>query len=98
MHLIRMVGSQSTLWEDIRAAIYERPVEISAHDDMVTMGTALLAGLGARIDSSPQEAISMTYKTKRLIQHDKKWQELYHGPFERYLKSREFLRKAREHQ
>lgn len=95
MELIRIVGSQNALWEDIRAAIYERPVEISAHDDMVTMGTALLAGLGARIYSSPQEAIAMTYKTKRLIQPDKKWQTLYHPPFERYLKYREALRKSR---
>jgi xylulokinase len=95
MELVRMVGSQNALWEDIRAAIYERPVEISAHEDMVTMGTALLAGLGARIYSSPQEAISMTYKTKRLIQPDQKWQALYHAPFERYLKYWEALRKSR---
>jgi xylulokinase len=95
MELIRIVGSQNALWEDIRAAIYEHPVEISAHDDMVTMGTALLAGLGAGIYSSPEEAIAMTYKTKRLIQPDKKWQELYQAPFARYLKYRDALKKVR---
>jgi xylulokinase len=97
MELIRMVGSQSPLWEDIRAAIFECPVEVSAREDMVTMGTALLAGLGARVYSSPEEAIKMTYKAKRLIQPDEKWQELYRGPFARYMKYREALGKAREH-
>jgi xylulokinase len=95
MELIRMVGIHNPLWEDIRAAIFERPVETSAHDDMVTMGVALLAGLGARIYSSPEEAIAMTYKVKRTIQPNPDWQEAYQAPFERYLKYREALRKSR---
>ena len=96
MELIRMVGIHNPLWEDIRTAIFERPVETSAHDDMVTMGVALLAGLGARIYESPQAAIAMTYKTKRLIQPDKRWQERYRAPFERYVKYRAALRESRQ--
>jgi xylulokinase len=96
MELIRMVGIHNPLWEDIRAAIFERPVETSAHDDMVTMGVALLAGLGARIYTSPREAIAMTYKVKRTVKPDAKWQTAYEVPFKRYLKYRETLRKARE--
>ncbi len=96
MELIRMVGSQSALWEDIRAAIYERPVEISALEDMVTMGTALLAGLGANIYTSPREAIALTYKVKRTVNPDAKWQQAYEAPYGRYLKYREALRKSRD--
>jgi xylulokinase len=96
MELIRMVGAHNPLWENIRAAIYERPVETSAHDDMVTMGTALLAGLGARIYQTPQEAIAMTYKVKRTVKPDAKWQKLYEAPYGRYLKYKEALQKARE--
>ena len=95
MELIRMVGIHNPLWEDIRAAIFERPVETSAHDDMVTMGVALLAGLGARIYTSPQEAIAMTYKVKRTIQPNPLWQEAYQEPFEKYMKYREALKKSR---
>ncbi len=96
IELIRMVGIHNPLMEDIRAAIFERPVETSAHDDMVTMGVALLAGLGARIYTSPEEAIAVTYKVKRTIHPDKKWQAAYQAPFERYVKYREALRKARD--
>ncbi len=95
MELIRMVGAHNPLWENIRAAVYERPVETSAHDDMVTMGTALLAGLGARIYQSPQEAIAMTYKVKRTVNPDAKWQKAYEAPYERYLKYREALKRVR---
>jgi xylulokinase len=95
MELVRMVGIHNPLLEEIRAAIFERPVETSTHDDMVTMGVALLAGLGARIYTSPQEAIAMTYKVKRTVKPDAKWQKAYEGPFGRYLKYREALRKTR---
>jgi xylulokinase len=95
MELIRMVGAHNPLWENIRAAIYERPVETSGHDDMVTMGTALLAGLGGRIYQTPQEAITMTYKVKRTVYPNAKWQNLYEAPYKRYLKYREALRKSR---
>jgi xylulokinase len=98
MELVRMVGIHNPLWEEIRAAIFERPVETSAHDDMVTMGVALLAGLGARIYTSPQEAIAMTYKVKRTIQPNAKWQKRYEAPFARYLNYREALRKTRDSQ
>jgi sugar (pentulose or hexulose) kinase len=63
---------------------------------MVTMGVALLAGLGARIYTSPNEAISMTYKVKRTVKPDVKWQKIYQKPFEKYLKYREALREARD--
>ena len=96
MELIRMVGIHNPLMEDIRAAIFERPVETSAHDDMVTMGVALLAGLGARIYSRPEEAIAMTYKVKRTVNPNAKWQKVYQAPFEKYVKYREALREARE--
>jgi xylulokinase len=96
MNLIRMVGIHNPLMEDIRAAIFERPVETSAHDDMVTMGVALLAGLGARIYASPEEAIIMTYKVKRTVKPDAKWREAYEAPFERYVKYREALRRSRQ--
>jgi xylulokinase len=92
MELIRMVGIHNPLMENIRAAVFERPVETSAHDDMVTMGVALLAGLGARIYSSPEEAIASTYKLKRTISPDKQMQKMYQQPFEKYIKYREALK------
>jgi xylulokinase len=96
MELIRMVGIHNPLMETIRAAIFERPVETSAHDDMVTMGVALLAGLGARIYTSPQEAIAMTYKVKRTVKPDAQWRKAYEAPFARYMKCREALRNSRQ--
>lgn len=96
MELIRMVGIHNPLWEDIRATIFERPVETSKHDDMVTMGVALLAGLGAGIYTSPQEAIAMTYKVKRTVKPNSKWQKAYEAPFARYVKYREALRISRQ--
>lgn len=96
VELIRMVGIHNPLMENLRAAIFERPLETSAHDDMVTMGVALLAGLGARIYDSPQEAIAMTHKVKRTVKPDARWQKAYQKPYERYVKYREALKQARE--
>jgi xylulokinase len=95
MELIRMVGIHNPLWEEIRAAIFERPVETSKHDDMVTMGVALLAGLGVGIYTSPEEATAMTYKIKRTIQANPKWRKTYDGKFAQYLRYREALKHSR---
>ena len=47
--VIRVIGNpaQNPLWLEIRASILGRPLELSRHPDMVTLGTALIAGLGA---------------------------------------------------
>jgi sugar (pentulose or hexulose) kinase len=48
------------------------------------MGVALLAGLGAGIYDSPEEATKQTYKIHKTIMPDDGWQALYEDPYRRY--------------
>jgi xylulokinase len=95
---IRMVGGAGSLplWSKIRASIYQRPIEIAAHDDMVTLGVALLAGLGAGIYQNPAEAIRQTFRIQKVIQPDPAWQASYEQPYTRYKRYIQALRVVQE--
>jgi sugar (pentulose or hexulose) kinase len=98
IRLVRMAGgsARDPMWSEIRAAILGRPLEVALNPDMVTLGAALLAGIGAGIYQSPQEAFSLTYRSQATIQPDPQLQEIYQAPYGRYRKTVEALRVSRE--
>jgi xylulokinase len=49
-------GARSALWRDIQAAVYGRPVETVAAEEGAAYGAALLAGVGAGLWSSVDDA------------------------------------------
>ncbi len=97
VEIVRMVGGSAgdPMWSKIRAAILCRPLELARHPDMVTMGAALLAGIGAGIYSSPQEAIELSYQSRRTFEPNPIWQELYEDVYSRYKRAVAALRESR---
>lgn len=86
--LVRMVGGMASdpLWGDIRAAVLGRPLELARYADMVTLGAALLAGLGHGTYSSAESAVDCTYRPRRGFEPDPSWAEAYQPRFARYMR------------
>lgn len=95
--VVRMVGGGTSdpLWLRIRAAVLERPLEIARYPDMVTLGAALLAGLGAGIYHSPQQAVAATYQPRQHFYPDPDWLKRYAPLYLRYLAAAQALRRWR---
>jgi len=95
--VVRMVGGGSLdpLWPRIRAAVLQRPLEIARYPDMVTLGAALLAGLGAGIYHSPQQAVTVTYQPRQHFYPDPAWLKRYAPLYPRYLAAAQSLRRWR---
>ena len=95
--VIRVIGSpaQNPLWLEMRASIFGRPLELSRHPDMVTLGTALLAGIGAGIYATPQAAIDATFQTGKLYEPKLPWQETYANSYTQYKRTAEILHELR---
>jgi xylulokinase len=53
-------GARSALWREIQANVYGRAVETIAADEGAAYGAAILAGVGARVWSSVDEAVDAT--------------------------------------
>jgi xylulokinase len=50
-------GARSPLWREIQANVYGRAVETIAADEGAAYGAAILAGVGARLWASVDEAV-----------------------------------------
>jgi len=50
-------GARSALWREIQASVYGRAVETIAADEGAAYGAAILAGVGARIWATVDEAV-----------------------------------------
>jgi len=96
--IVRMVGGgvSDPLWPRIRAAVLQRPLEIARYPDMVTLGAALLAGLGAGVYDSPLQAVAATYQPRQHFYPDPDWLERYTPLYPRYLTAARALRRWRQ--
>ena len=95
--VVCVIGSpaQNPLWLEIRAAILGRPLELSRHPDMVTLGAALIAGLGAGIYTTPEEAVGATFQAGKTFEPDPEWQQTYADAYKRYTHVVRSLREGR---
>lgn len=93
--VVRIVGGTDPLSPKLRAAIFKRPLELARYPDMVTLGAALLAGLGLGVYSGPEEAATLTYQAGRSYEPDAAWQSLYDDLYPHYLSVSETLRHLR---
>jgi len=95
--VLRMVGSsaENSFWGLIRANIMSRPLELARHDDMVTAGAALIAGLGANVYQNPKHAIKTTYLARKIFYPDKDLQDYYEVKYQEYKSLAKMLATAR---
>jgi xylulokinase len=55
-------GARSPLWREIQANVYGRAVETIAADEGAALGAAILAGVGARVWATVDEAVDATVR------------------------------------
>jgi len=55
-------GARSALWREIQANVYGRAVETIAADEGAAYGAAILAGVGARVWATVDEAVDATVR------------------------------------
>jgi xylulokinase len=70
-------GSKSTLWMQIQADIYGRPVETLQNPECTTFGAAILGGVGTGVFTSIEEAVQSLVKTNLIIEPNTRRHELY---------------------
>ncbi|HEY7783823.1 MAG TPA: FGGY-family carbohydrate kinase, partial [Pyrinomonadaceae bacterium] len=77
-------GARGPLWRQVQADIYGRDVEILAAEEGAAYGAALLAGVGAGVWSSVDEACEKSVRVARRVQPDPEATALMNKRYEQY--------------
>jgi len=77
-------GARSALWRQMLADVFALPVAVPLNDEGPAFGAALLAGVGARVYDSVEDACARTVKTSVPIAPDGKSGALYTPYYELY--------------
>ncbi|MEM7735769.1 MAG: FGGY family carbohydrate kinase [Deinococcota bacterium] len=99
---IKLVGSavNSPFWLDMRSKIMRRPIALPRHHDMVTLGAAVLAGLGAGVWASPTDALEAiaphTFTEPQDVPVDSTEIDIYQVRYKRYVTARAALQDWRK--
>lgn len=78
-------GAQSTLWSQIQADIYGRPVKRLKDDEAGLLGAAILAAVGAGIFTSIDEGIEQMVNTLEIYEPDPDRVQSYSEGLERFI-------------
>jgi xylulokinase len=90
-------GARSPRWLQLKADILGRPVRTPQCSDAACLGAALLAGLGAGVYASFDEAVAAAVRTDREFRPDAALREAYGARFELYQKLHPALRVVHPH-
>jgi xylulokinase len=87
LRLVRVVGNPTSdaTWLRMRADILGKALELPEQADMVTLGAAMIAGLGHKLYADPNEAIAMSYRATTGFQPDPDQQAHYAPRYARYV-------------
>ena len=88
-------GARSALWRQIQADVYRRPVQVVAADEGAAYGAALLAGVGAGIWSSVDEACECSVRVAVEIKPDPAAEKSMERQYEAYRRIYPALRSIR---
>lgn len=81
-----MGGSANSLvWTQLKADITGHVIEVPASDTATTLGAAILAGVGAGVYASFEEAVDRTVTVKRVHQPDASFKQIYDEGYRHYL-------------
>jgi xylulokinase len=70
-------GAKTRLWLDIKASVYRCPILTPANPECGVLGCAMLAGVGAGIFDSIEDAVRRLVRYDEEIQPDPSWSERY---------------------
>jgi xylulokinase len=88
-------GARSPLWRQIQADVYGRAVEIVAAEEGAGYGAALLAGVGAGIWKSVDEACDASVRVAQCIEPDARHVAIMNDAYARYRRLYPALRSLR---
>ena len=77
-------GARSLLWRQIQADVYEREVEILEAEEGAAYGAALLAGVGAKLWGSVEEACEAALNVASRVQPDPQAAEVMRQQYQLY--------------
>jgi L-fuculokinase len=78
-------GQRNNLWLQIKADVTGRPVEVLQHPEVTLMGVALLAGVGAGVYRSVEEAVSRIEVPVTRLEPNPVAHQRYEDAFGRFL-------------
>ncbi|MGD0540786.1 MAG: xylulokinase [Tepidisphaeraceae bacterium] len=79
-------GARSEFWRSLQADIYRKPIVTTTSDEGSAYGVALLAGVGAGVWSSVEQAAAACIKETKKLNPNKKRVELYDRQYAVYHK------------
>ena len=77
-------GAKSSLWRQIQADVYRKPVEIIEADEGAAFGAALLAGVGVGAWTTVEEACEKTIRVMETIEPNAESSEKLNKNYEAY--------------
>jgi xylulokinase len=84
-------ATRSTLWNQIQADVYGRPVETLRVGESTVLGAALLGGVGAGLFASIEEGVAAMVHVADRIEPDPKRHERYEELYRAYVQTYEGL-------
>jgi len=84
-------ATKSSLWNQIQADVYGRPVETLKTSETAVLGAAILAGVGAGIFQSVQEGVAQMVKVKERVEPNLKNHAIYEEMYKAYVYAYEGL-------
>ena len=88
-------GARSPLWRQIQADVYGQAVELLAAEEGAAYGAALLAGVGAGVWSSVDQACSEAVRVEKRVEPDSAGVEVMNRNYERFRNLYPALRAVR---
>lgn len=94
----RLVGAadDDDLSPRVRASVLDRPVEVARYSDMVTMGNALIAGIGLGVYKDALDAVDKTYQVRCVFEPEENLHVQYRDMYERQRTLVSALRESRK--
>jgi len=84
-------ASKSSLWNQIQADVYGLPVETLKTSEATALGAAILAGLGAGVYSSIQDAVSDMVEVKEHYEPNLQNMQVYEDMYQAFVQAYEGL-------
>ncbi|MCD6321515.1 MAG: carbohydrate kinase [Clostridiales bacterium] len=85
-------GSRSPMWVQIRADIFDIPVDVLEFEEAGTLGAAILAGTACGLYKDLEEGVNSLVRIKKTYYPDKKNRDIYEGQYTKYKRIYENVR------
>ena len=85
-------GSRSPMWIQIRADIFDIPVDVLEFEEAGTLGAAILAGTACGLYKDLEEGVDNLVRIKKTYYPDKKNRDIYKGQYTKYKRIYENVR------